>query len=94
MSAIYFVLPTPYQARTLREFTDVLEKVQLESIYSHLYESKLRLAKPANDISHWIESQFGLQELARQAGQLEPYSLNGEGLRRELIRLLREAITE
>jgi hypothetical protein len=84
MSCRTFILPTPYQARDLREFRDVLQKVSINSIYFHIFEARLRLERGDNDFSNWFEG-IGQKELAEEISRLDPYTITLEGLRQKII---------
>lgn len=85
MSCRTFVLPTSYQARNLREFREVLERISISSIYFHVFEARLRLERGENDFSNWLET-IGQKKLAREIARLDPYTITLEGLRKNLIR--------
>lgn len=55
MKSVSFVLPTNYEAHDLKEFSEILKKITIDSIYFHIFEAKLRLEKSENDFSNWIE---------------------------------------
>ena len=84
MSCRTFILPTPYEARNLKEFRNILEKVSVNSIYFHIFEARLRLEKGENDFSNWLED-IGETQLAREISRLDPYTITLDGLRRDLI---------
>jgi Family of unknown function (DUF5752) len=84
MSCRTFVLPTPYQARDLREFRDVLQKVSINSLYFHIFEARLRLERGDNDFSNWLEG-IGEKDLAAEISRLDPYTITLEGLRKKII---------
>ena len=84
MSCRTFILPTPYEARNLKEFRDILEKISINSIYFHIFEARLHLERGANDFSKWLDS-IGETQLAREISRLDPYTITLEGLRRDLI---------
>jgi hypothetical protein len=84
MSCRTFILPTAYEARTLREFRDILLKVSISTIYLHMFEARLRLAKGENDFSDWFE-EIGETVLAREISCLDPYTVTLEGLRRIIV---------
>jgi Family of unknown function (DUF5752) len=84
MSCRTFVLPTPYQARDLREFRDVLQKVSINSLYFHIFEARLRLERGDNDFSNWLEG-IGQKDLAKEISRLDPYTITLEGLRKKII---------
>jgi hypothetical protein len=80
-----FILPTRYEAWTLSEFSSALEAVTIDSIYFHVFESRLRLGKPSNDFSEWIADSLGNPSLAEKVSKLDPYTHTLEGLRRSLL---------
>ncbi|MBE3111305.1 MAG: hypothetical protein IMZ46_12470 [Acidobacteria bacterium] len=84
MSCRTFILPTPYEARNLKEFRNILEKVSVNSIYFHIFDARLRLEKGENDFSNWLED-IGETQLAREISRLDPYTITLDGLRRDLI---------
>jgi len=85
-----FVMPTGLAARNLKEFSMILEKVTVYSIYFHIFEAKLRLEKGINDFSFWIGTSAHAPELAMKIASLDPYTFTMEGLRRRIIDLIRE----
>lgn len=88
MSSRTFIIPLPYVARDAAEFLDILETVSVNSLYYHVFESRLRLERGENDFAVWFESR-GDHELAAALSRLDPYTITLEGLRREIIRLVR-----
>jgi hypothetical protein len=84
MSCRTFILPTPYEARTLKEFRDTLGRVGISSIYYHVIEARLRLEKEENDFSDWLET-IGEGALGREISRSDPYTITLEGLRRNII---------
>lgn len=85
IKSVSFVLPTDCIARDLEEFTGILRKVTIDSIYFHIFEARLRLEKSSNDFSNWIEHSIGDKELADEISRLDPYTHTIEGLRNVLI---------
>ena len=81
-----FVLPTPYKARTLAEFREILTRISISSLYYHMFDSKLRLEKGGNDFSRWF-SDLGKKELAEAVTRLDPYTQTLEGLRKKILTL-------
>lgn len=92
IKSVSFVLPTNYFAYDLREFTDVLGKITIDSIYFHIFEARLRLERHTNDFSNWIETSLGNEELARRIARLDPYTRTLEDLRNTLIEMVKKAI--
>ena len=87
IKSVSFILPTPYTASTLQEFIAVLKKVSIHSIYFHMFEARLRLQRPTNDFSLWLEVQLGEKDLAKKIMRLDPYTQTLESLRNKIIQL-------
>lgn len=81
-----FVFPTPYQATTLAEFVDIVQRVSANSLYFHIFEARLRLNRGANDFSEWLRHR-GYERLAEAISRLDPYTQSIEGLRRRIVKL-------
>jgi hypothetical protein len=88
IKSVSFILPTDYVAGDLKEFADILKKVTIESIYFHVFESRLRLEKNDNDFSNWIGTSLGNKELAIRISKLDPYTHTLEGLRNSLVEMV------
>jgi hypothetical protein len=86
--AVSFVLSTPYVASTLLEFAKCLKKVTVGSLYYHIFEARLRLERPTNDFSYWLEENLGEKALAAQINKLDPYTHTMNWLRKRLIALV------
>lgn len=89
-----FIAWSDYYARDLKEFVEVLKKITIDSIYFHIFESRLRLGKPANDFSYWLESSLGESNLAKRIAALDPYTLTMEDLRSQIIRMIEQRISK
>jgi small-conductance mechanosensitive channel len=83
--SVIFILPTSYVAHDLREFVEILRKVTIDSIYFHVFESRLRLQKGTNDFSIWIAESLGEKELADEIASIVPYVHTLENLRNLII---------
>jgi len=92
MKSISVVIPTPYQADNLREFVEALRKISLNSLYFHIFESRMRLGKGSNDFSTWVEESLDEAELGKEIARLDPYSYSLEGLRSALIQQIEKRI--
>lgn len=84
MSCRTFILPTPYKARNLEEFRDILKRISINSIYFHIFEARMRLERGNNDFSNWL-ADIGQPQLASEIARLDPYTMTLEGLRKELV---------
>ncbi|MDD5398453.1 MAG: DUF5752 family protein [Dehalococcoidia bacterium] len=92
IKVVNVISPTPYFASDLREFVEVLRKVTIDSLYYHIFESRLRLQKRSNDFSVWIRDSFGESDLADKIDNLVPYTTTIEGLRSVIIQLIEKRI--
>lgn len=89
LKSVSFVLPTTHAAGNLKEFADILEKITMDSIYFHFFESRLRLEQGCNDFSNWIENSCADPMLANKISRLDPYTYTLEGLRTALVGIIR-----
>ena len=81
-----FIMPTGLVARDAGEFFDMVGQVTNTCIHFHFVEARLRLERPVNDFSQWLAS-LGETKLARKIGNLNPYSMTLDELRREIVKL-------
>lgn len=86
VKSVSFVLPTEYVAHDLREFQEIVSRITIDSIYFHIFESRLRLEKSANDFSNWIEHSLGDKLLADAISKLDPYTHTLDELRKVIIK--------
>lgn len=92
IKSLSFVLYTGYEAHNLNDFYEILSKVTIDSIYYHIFESRLRLEKGMNDFSNWIENALNEKELALQIEKLDPYTHTMEELRNTIIKIIKKRI--
>ncbi len=92
VKSVSFILPTNYVVYDLKEFVEVLKKITFDSIYFHVFEARLRLEKPTNDFSCWIENCLGEKELADSISGSDPYTRTLEDLRKTIIQLVERRI--
>lgn len=94
IKSVSFVFQTPYTASDLKEFQAALQRVTLESIYFHMFESRLRIGRGTNDFSHWLEDSLSEGKLANKIAALDPYTHTIENLRFTLVKLIEKQIVE
>ncbi len=94
INSVSFVFPTRHEAHNLKELAEILKQITIDSIYFHVFESKLRLEKGKNDLSLWIENAIGDKSLADKISRLDPYTFTLEDLRNKIINLIEESIQE
>lgn len=86
--SVSLVLPTGHRARNLEEFVHALERVDTACLYYHLIEAPLHFHGPdrefPNDFSQWLSGQ-GLPAQAKAVAAIDPYRLDLEALREDLL---------
>ena len=87
LKSVSFILPTPYVAKDLKDFVEMLKKISSDSIYFHMFEARLRLKKESNDFSYWLDTSLAESELAQKIKSLDPYTYTMENLRNKIIRI-------
>lgn len=88
-----FILSTGYVARDLAEFADCVEQIGLGSLAFHFFDARLRLERGENDFSEWFNA-LGERALAGAIARLDPYTRTLDGLRRDVVRLVRRRLAE
>lgn len=91
MSCKIFVLPTPYIAKDLAEFAEVLSRISIHSLYFHMFEAPMRLKLPENDFSAWFKS-IGQEALAKEISRLDPYNSTLVGLRLKIKYMVKKYV--
>jgi hypothetical protein len=92
IKSVSFIFPTNNIATDLKELADILKKITVDSIYYHIFESRLRLEKGENDLSLWIEKAIGDKVLADKISRLDPYTFTLEDLRKKIVYLIEKRI--
>jgi hypothetical protein len=84
-------LPTKYKAKNLKEFAKCLEAVERDSLFYHFFSARLKPGnngKYSDDFSRWIV-KIGHGEIADKIAALNPYGYTLEGLRKEMLNIIR-----
>ncbi|MBN2346165.1 MAG: hypothetical protein JXO51_07215 [Candidatus Aminicenantes bacterium] len=87
MACRTFVFASPFHAADAAEFLRALRSISINSIYYHIFESRLRLGRVGNDFSLWFES-IGNKPAADEIAKLDPYTITLEGLRKKIIAIV------
>ncbi|HUK87520.1 MAG TPA: DUF5752 family protein [Terriglobales bacterium] len=82
------VIPTPFVARNLAEFTEGLRHVTLHAIHHHFIEARLRLKLNSNDFSQWLEGALDLGVLADRINRIDIYTATLEDVRQRILRIV------
>ena len=88
IKSLSFIFLTNYMAHDLPEFLAMLQNITIDSIYFHIFESRLRLARGTNDFSNWIRESVGDGKLADDISRLDPYSYTIEELKAKMVKLI------
>lgn len=81
-----FVMPTGVVAGDVPDFFAKLPRVSNVSLFFHFFEARLRLGRPTNDFSLWLDS-CGEVELARAIDALDPYLVTLDELKQQILAL-------
>ena len=92
VKSVSFVLPTPYEVYTLKEFVEILKKINMGSIYFHIFEARMRIRRKTNDFSYWIEDSLKDKELADKIAHIDPYTQTMDDLRKRIIKLVKKRL--
>lgn len=92
MNSHALLIPTPYEATTLEEFGQALQKVSIHSIYHHVFQARLRRER-GNDFAEWLTHQ-GEKYLAWQITLMDPYAQSLDTLRKRIFQLVERRILE
>ncbi len=92
IKSVSFIFETGFVAGNLSEFLEILNKIAIDSIYYHIFESRLRLEKSSNDFSNWFENSADNKKIAVQITKLDPYTYTLEELRKKITRIIEKEI--
>ncbi|WP_338604230.1 DUF5752 family protein [Sulfolobus tengchongensis] len=80
---------TNYVANSLAEFLDMIQVIPGRSLVWHFVSRRVLGLTKRNDFSEWLDSNFGLSDLAEALSKIDPQTyVNEEVLRRDIIRTL------
>jgi hypothetical protein len=91
--SVSFIMPTGLVAYDLSEFADSVERIGFGSLAFHFFDARLRLERGENDFSEWLRAR-GEDAVAAAIARLDPYTHTMDGLRKEVVRLVRRRIAE
>lgn len=89
--SVSFIIPTGLVAHDPAEFADCMERIGFGSLAFHFFDARLRLERGENDFSEWLRAH-GEEGLAAAIARVDPYTYTMDGLRQEVIRLVRRRI--
>ena len=85
------VIPTPWVARNLEEFTAELRKVSIHSIHYHFIDARLRLKLNTNDFSLWLENDLDLGALGDRINRIDIYTATLNDVRDQILKVVESA---
>jgi len=88
-----FIMPTGMVADDLASFSDHLRHITNSSTFFHFFEARLRLERPTNDFSMWLDG-IGERRLADEIDRIDPYNMTLEHLRQQIYVLCRRRLSE
>ncbi len=83
-----FIMRTGIVAHNTEEFATALQRVSNVSVFFHFVEARLRLERPTNDFSAWLQGA-GEEEAAAAIDALNPYLMTLDELKNEIVRAVR-----
>ncbi len=92
--SVSFIVPTSHTASNLAEFADCMEQIGFGSLSLHFFDARLRLETGDNDFSEWLNGELKESQLAQAISSLDPYTYTLDGLRKEVVRLVRRRLQE
>lgn len=85
---IEVTVPLGWEAATLEEFREGLERLSNASFHYHFITSRLRLHLRSNDFSQWLTGALGRETLAGRASRIDIYTNTLESARAKLLTLV------
>jgi hypothetical protein len=80
------------QAKNLAEFLMAVKYVDLESIYFHFYEARIRPPEEIDDFSNWVEDALDKKDLANKIRHIDPFMHSLEAIRQHIIELVEDEL--
>jgi uncharacterized protein DUF5752 len=82
-------VPLDLEARTLREFRDILVSVEVGAVFNHLCEARLRKGRLRGDFAYWLAAEDGLEmpDLAEKVERVGHLGLSLEAMRERIVAL-------
>lgn len=90
--SITLIAPIGMQSKNLAEFLVGVTYVELESIYFHFYEARVRPPLEVDDFSLWVEDALNKKELAYKIRAIDPFMHSLEATRRHIIKLVEDEL--
>ena len=79
-------MPIGLSAHDVPELFANIARLSNASLHFPFFESRLRLERPTNDFSRWLNDR-GETTLARKIDRLNPYAMKLDEVKAEIVRL-------
>jgi hypothetical protein len=89
---ITLVSPVGIQVKNLAEFLVAIRYIDLESIYFHFYEARIRPPEEVDDFSHWFGDTLNKKGLADRIRSIDPFMHSLEAARQHIIELAEDEL--
>ncbi|MBM4146124.1 MAG: hypothetical protein FJ240_07595 [Nitrospira sp.] len=89
---VTLVSPVGMQVKNLAEFLIAIRYAELESIYYHFYEARLRPPVEVDDFSHWFGDALNKTGLADRIRSIDPFMHSLEAARQHIIELVEDEL--
>jgi len=89
---VSFVFPIGMRAKNLAEFLMAIKYVDPGCIYYHFYLARKRLGAGTDDFSMWLRDSLKKPELADKLASIDPFMLNIENIRYDIIEHVEEEV--
>ncbi len=89
---VSFVFPIGMRVRNLAEFLMAIKHVDQGCIYYHFYLARKRLGQDSGDFAKWIKDTLKKEALAARIASIDPFMLNIENIRYDIIEFVEEEV--
>jgi len=89
---IVLTFPMGVRAKNLAEFLIGIKFVDVDSIYFHFYEARVRLGSGTDDFSMWVETTLGKKDLAAKLRAIDPFMHTVEEIREHIIEVVEQEV--
>jgi hypothetical protein len=89
---ITLVSPVGIQVKNLAEFLIAIRYVDLESIYFHFYEARIRPPEEVDDFSYWFGDALNKKGLADRIRAIDPFMHSLEAARQHIIEIVEDEL--
>ena len=93
LESLELSVPLGWEARSLEQFRQGLERLTNASFHFHFIASRLRLHLRTNDFSHWFQTGLGLEGLAQRTNRIDIYTNTLVSARQILMSLIDEELS-